>query len=270
MNFKNIKNFLNYSKSYKFRFIFNFLLYRSEKNFINTILCINEKYATKKKNNFNLNKNFHDFISNKKIIIIGPIHKKIKVKKSKKTLVVRFKNNNYLKLKKDILPNIIYLNGTASAENYHNRNYIAEKKTLSWIVFINETLFKLYNYEKKFIQTRYADNTTAVLFNSFTELNLLQKVLLDLFLYKPYNINLFNFDLKITLNSEIGYGIYNTAKKQKKIKLTFNHNQIVMFDFIKFFYESGKINLDNRLSDIINQGKNKYLVKIEKHRNKNL
>ena len=49
-----------------------------------------------------------------------------------------------------------------------------------------------------------------------------------------------------------------------KNTITFNHNQIVMFDFINFFYEKRIIFLDNNLKSIIKNGKNNYLKKLEK------
>ena len=48
-----------------------------------------------------------------------------------------------------------------------------------------------------------------------------------------------------------------------KNTITFNHNQIVMFDFINFFYKK-RIIFDNNLKSIIKNGKNNYLKKLEK------
>ena len=61
---------------------------------------------------------------------------------------------------------------------------------------------------------------------------MLQKTLLDLVLFKPKEIKLLNFNLKLTKKTQIGYGIHNNLSKQMKNNITFNHNQIVMFDFI--------------------------------------
>ena len=87
----------------------------------------------------------------------------------------------------------------------------------------------------------------------------MQKVLLDLILFNPKKIKLYNFNIKLTKETQIGYGIHNTLKKQMKNTITFNHNQIVMFDFINFFYKKRIIFLDNNLKSIIKNGKNNYL-----------
>ena len=46
--------------------------------------------------------------------------------------------------------------------------------------------------------------------------------------------------------------------------MTFNHNQIVMFDFINFFYKKKITHLDENLKNIIISGKDNYLKKLEK------
>ena len=122
------------------------------------------------------------------------------------------------------------------------------------------TIFK----KKKNLNYRFANNCSAFLFNCFTELNLLQKVLLDLFLFDPKKIKIYNFDIRLSKNTKIGYGIYNTRKKQKKIKMSFLHNQIVMYDFLNYFFYKNKITLDKRLAKIIRLGKINYLSKLEK------
>ena len=118
-------------------------------------------------------------------------------------------------------------------------------------------------YKKNRLKHRFADNTAANLFTCFTELNLLQKVIFDLILFNPKKISLYNFDIKLSKNTKIGYGVYDTLKKQKKIKMSFLHNQIIMFDFINFFYREKKINLDKRLKKIITSGKDNYLKQLE-------
>ena len=132
-----------------------------------------------------------------------------------------------------------------------------------WVVYINKTLYKTYKRNNNF-KNRFADNTAAILFTCFTELNLLQKVLLDLILFNPKKIKLYNFNIKLTKNTQIGYGIHNTLKKQMKNRITFNHNQIVMFDFINFFYKKRITPLDDNLKNIITNGKDNYLKKLER------
>jgi len=46
--------------------------------------------------------------------------------------------------------------------------------------------------------------------------------------------------------------------------MAFLHNQIVMFDFINYFFSKKKILLYNRLANIIKLGKANYLLKLEK------
>ena len=130
-------------------------------------------------------------------------------------------------------------------------------------MYINKSLYKRYKINDNF-NNRFADNTAAILFTCFTELNLLQKVLLDLILFNPKEIKLYNFNIKLTKKTQIGYGINNTIKKQMKSKITFNHNQIVMFDFINFFYKKRIALLDDNLKSIISNGKDDYLKKLEK------
>ena len=50
----------------------------------------------------------------------------------------------------------------------------------------NKSLYKSFKINNNF-NNRFADNTAAILFTSFTELNLLQKVILDLILFNPKN-----------------------------------------------------------------------------------
>ena len=87
--------------------------------------------------------------------------------------------------------------------------------------------------------------------------------MLDLVIFKSKEIKLLNFNLKLTKKTQIGYGIHNTLSKQMRNKLTFNHNQIVMFDFIKFFYKKKITSLDNNLKKIIIGKKENYLKKLE-------
>ena len=129
---------------------------------------------------------------------------------------IRFKNNNYLK-KKRYLPNIIFMNGTASRDFFYKKNYILKKKYLQWLIYINETFYKRYNKKIKLVENRFADNTRPIIFNCFTELTLLQKTLLDLSLFSPQKVILLNFDLYLSKYTEIGYGIYNTLIKKKRI-----------------------------------------------------
>ena len=66
-------------------------------------------------------------------------------------------------------------------QNYilKKKNFLSNGKNLIWVVYINKTLYKTYKRNNNF-KNRFADNTAAILFTCFTELNLLQKVLLDL------------------------------------------------------------------------------------------
>ena len=128
LNSKNISKFIKYSKTIKFSIIYNFLLYESEKNFIKTILKIDNQ----KVDNYNLNFldiDYQKYIQDKEIKIIGPLENNVYIKKKelKKSLIIRFKNNNFLK-KKYLQPNIIYLNGTATREAIKKKNYLIKKK----------------------------------------------------------------------------------------------------------------------------------------------
>ena len=262
LNKRNIKEFKSFSKSIKFFFLYNFLFFKNEKNYIDTILQFNN--LKEKENNFNdLDNQFKEYIAGKELFILGPLANKISLKNEKlnNSLIIRFKNNNFLK-ESDYSPNIIYLNGTASKNYFKKKNYILKKKKLTWNIYIHKHFYKMYYKENSF-KHRFADNTAANLFTCFTELNLLQKVLFDLILFYPKKINLYNFDIKLSKNTKVGYGVYDTLKKQKKIKMSFLHNQIIMFDFIHFLYEEKKINLDKRLKKIITNGKENYLKQLE-------
>ncbi len=263
LNSKNIAEFIKYSKTIKYFIIYNFLLYESEKNFIKTILKIDNQKVNRYNFNF-LDINYQKYIKDNEIKIIGPIEDRVYIKKKelKKSLIIRFKNNNFLK-KKDPQPNIIYLNGTATREAIKKKNYLIKRTNLIWIVFIQKNFYKQFS-KKNDLNYRFANNCSAFLFNCFTELNLLQKVLLDLFLFDPKKIKIYNFDIRLSKNTKIGYGIYNTRKKQKKIKMSFLHNQIVMYDFLNYFFYKNKITLDKRLAKIIRLGKINYLSKLEK------
>tara|TARA_B100001063_G_scaffold243514_1_gene274289 strand:- start:3681 stop:4880 length:1200 start_codon:yes stop_codon:yes gene_type:complete len=262
LNKKNIKEFKKFKKSIKFFFLYNFLFFKNEKKYIDTIL---QFYELKEKENYynNLDNQFKEYIEGKELFILGPLAKKISLKKEKmnNALIIRFKNNNFLK-ESDLNPNIIYLNGSSSMSYFKKKNYIIKKKNLDWVIYIHKHLYKMY-YKKNSLKHRFADNTAGNLFTCFTELNLLQKVLFDLILFNPKKINLHNFDIKLSRNSKVGYGIYDTLKKQKKIRMSFLHNQIVMFDFIHFLYKEKKINLDKRLKKIITNGKENYLKQLE-------
>jgi hypothetical protein len=265
LNKKNISYFRHYSKSLGFRFIYNFLLYRNEKNYIQSITRPFNQIFSKKLNTSKNDEKFSKYIANKKLIIIGPLKKKIHVedKNFDNFLIIRFKNNNYLKRKR-YLPNIIFMNGTASRDFFYKKDYILKKKYLQWLIYINETFYIRYNKKIKLVENRFADNTRPIIFNCFTELNLLQKTLLDLSLFSPQKVILLNFDLYLSKYTEIGYGIYNTLiKKKREINFSFNHNQIIMFDFINFFHAHKKISLDNFLKSIINKGKINYLETFE-------
>ena len=80
LNKKNISYFRHYSKSLSFRFIYNFLLYRNEKNYIQSISRPFNQIFSKKLNASKNNEKFSKYIANKKLIIIGPLKKKIHVK----------------------------------------------------------------------------------------------------------------------------------------------------------------------------------------------
>ena len=127
LNSKNISEFIKYSKTIKFSIIYNFLLYESEKNFVKTIL----KVDNQKIDNYNLNFldiDYQKYIQDKEIKIIGPLENNVYVKKKelKKSLIIRFKNNNFLQ-KKDLQPNIIYLNGTATREAIKKKKLFDKK-----------------------------------------------------------------------------------------------------------------------------------------------
>ena len=262
LNKKNIKEFKKFTKSIKFYFLYNFLFFKNEKKYIDTIL---QFYELKKKVSYfnNLDNQFKEYIAGKELFILGPLAKKISLKKGKlnNALIIRFKNNNFLK-ESDLNPNIIYLGGSSSMSYFKKKDYIIKKKNLDWVIYIHKHLYKMY-YKKNSLKHRYADNTAGNLFTCFTELNLLQKVLFDLILFNPKKINLLNFDIKLSRYSKVGYGLYNTPKKQKKIRMSFLHNQIVMFDFIHFLNKEKKINLDKRLKKIITNGKENYLKQLE-------
>ena len=259
LNQSNISKFKIYSRTLKFRLIYFFLLFRDEKKFIKTIL----KYDYHLKLN-NKDEEFKKYLRNRELSIIGPLSKKINCNKKefKNNIIIRFKNNNFL-TSRDCNPNITYLNGTASKKYFEKKSYLTKGKNLIWVIYINKSLYKSFKINNNF-NNRFADNTAAILFTSFTELNLLQKVILDLILFNPKKIKLYNFNIKLTKETQIGYGIHNTLQKQMKNTITFNHNQIVMFDFINFFYKKRIIFLDNNLKSIIKNGKNNYLKKLEK------
>lgn len=259
LNQKNISKFRLYSQTFKFRLIYMFLLFRDEKKYIKTILKYNRHFKLNNKD-----KEYKKYLKNKKINVIGPLSKKINFRKKKlrNDIIIRFKNNNHL-TNQDYHPDITYLNGTASKQYFKQKNFLSSGKNLKWVVYINKSLYKRYKINDNF-NNRFADNTAAILFTCFTELNLLQKVLLDLILFNPKEIKLYNFNIKLTKKTQIGYGINNTIKKQMKSKITFNHNQIVMFDFINFFYKKRIALLDDNLKSIISNGKDDYLKKLEK------
>ena len=76
LNSKNISEFIKYSKTIKFSIIYNFLLYESEKNFIKTILKIDNQ----KVDNYNLNFldiDYQKYIQDKEIKIIGPLENNV-------------------------------------------------------------------------------------------------------------------------------------------------------------------------------------------------
>lgn len=265
INKKNIIDFKKYSQTIKFKLIFYLLLNASERNYVNSILNLNINSDTKKIKLNSLDQSFQNYLTNKSINIIGPLEKKVFLKKKnlKNSIIIRFKNNNYLK-KKDLQPNVVYLNGTASKQAYEKKNFLVRKKNLNWVIYIQKTFYEKYRKDNS-LNYRFASNNAAFLFNCFTELNLLQKVLLDLSIFNLEKVKLFNFDINLSKFHQVGYSIYNTIQKQKKIKMSFVHNQIVMFDFINYFYKRKNIELDNRLNTIINLGKEKYLSRLERN-----
>lgn len=265
INKKNIIDFKKYSQTIKFKLIFYLLLNASERNYVNSILNLNINSDTKKIKLNSLDQSFQNYLTNKSINIIGPLEKKVFLKKKnlKNSIIIRFKNNNYLK-KKDLQPNVVYLNGTASKQAYEKKNFLVRKKNLNWVIYIQKEFYEKYRKDNS-LNYRFASNNAAFLFNCFTELNLLQKVLLDLSIFNLEKVKLFNFDINLSKFHQVGYSIYNTKQKQKKIKMSFVHNQIVMFDFINYFYKRKKIKLDNRLNTIINMGKDKYLSRLERN-----
>ena len=260
----NITKLRIYSQTLKFNLIYFFLLYRDERNYIKTILELN---YTQKQRCFKLEKKNFEFekvLKDKRILIIGPLINKLNLKKKDliNSIIIRFKNNNFIK-NPNLYPNIVYLNGTASRQYFENKNFLSKGKNLIWVIYINKFFYKTYKQKDEF-KKRFINNSSAILFSSFTELNLLQKTLLDLVLFKPKEIKLLNFNLKLTKKTQIGYGIHNNLSKQMKNNITFNHNQIVMFDFIKFFYKKKITSLDNHLKRIIIGKKINYLKKLEK------
>ena len=265
INKKNIVDFKKYSQTFKFKVIFYLLLNVDERNYVNSILNLNINSDSKKIKLNSLDQSFQNYLTNKSINIIGPLEKKVFLQKKnlKNSIIIRFKNNNYLR-KKDLQPNVVYLNGTASKQAYEKKNFLVIKKNLNWVIYIQKTFYKKYRKDNS-LNYRFANNNAAFLFNCFTELNLLQKVLLDLSIFNLEKVKLFNFDINLSKFHQVGYSIHNTKQKQKKIKMSFVHNQIVMFDFINYFYKRKKIKLDNRLNTIINMGKEKYLSRLERN-----
>ena len=264
LNQSNISKFKSFSHTFEFKLIYLFL-YSDEKNFIKTILNINNSL---KFINFSCDKKdieFEKYLRNKKINIIGPLDKKINFSKKelKNNIIIRFKNTNYL-TKKDYYPQITFLNGRASRKYLENKDYLSIDKGLLWIVYINETFYKKFKRVSN-IKNRFAFNTGAVLFTCFTELNFLQKVLLDLILFNPRQIKLHNFNMYLTKRTKIGYGVNNTLKKQMNSNISFNHNQIVQFDFINFLYKKNFFSLDENLKKIIKNGKQSYLVRMDNY-----
>ena len=73
-------------------------------------------------------------------------------------------------------------------KNISKKSYLTKGKNLIWVIYINKSLYKSFKINNNF-NNRFADNTAAILFTSFTELNLLQKVILDLILFNPKKLN---------------------------------------------------------------------------------
>ncbi len=80
LNSKNIAEFIKYSKTIKYFIIYNFLLYESEKNFIKTILKIDNQKVNRYNFNF-LDINYQKYIKDNEIKIIGPIEDRVYIKK---------------------------------------------------------------------------------------------------------------------------------------------------------------------------------------------
>tara|TARA_B100001063_G_C16773768_1_gene563535 strand:- start:3832 stop:4995 length:1164 start_codon:yes stop_codon:yes gene_type:complete len=264
INKENISEFKSFSKTIKFFLIYNFLLFEGEKNYIKTILQLDNNSFEKINNLNKFDNEFKEYIKKKDLCIIGPLDKKINLKKKEinNSLIIRFKNNTYLR-KKELRTNIIYFNGTTSIEYHKKKNFIKKEEDLIWLIYIEKNFFNKF-YKNDQFKKRFANNTSAFLFTCFSELNLLQKVLLDLYLFNPKKIKLYNFDIYLSKLYRTGYGKYNLKRKtKKKIQVSFLHNQIIMFDFINFFYKKKKILLDKTLKNIITSGKDKYLYGLE-------
>ena len=255
LNQNNISKFELYTRTLEFKLIYFFLLDKDEKNYVKTILNI-DKNSKLISHSFN-QKDFEykENLINKKVKIIGPLNKKCNLKKKdlKNSFIIRMKNTNFLK-DKDFNPHATYLNGTASRQYFKKKNYLLLNKNLIWVVYINKSFYKTYKKDNN-LKNRFASNNNSTFFTCFTELNLLQKMLLDLILFNPKEIKLLNFNLYLSKKTRFGY---RTTKL-----MTFNHNQIVMFDFINFLYKKRKILLENDLKNIVTRGKDNYLKKLE-------
>ena len=187
------------------------------------------------------NENFLKFVKAKRIAIIGPANTKYKINLNEFDIIIRFNVRNNKNIFKKI--DIVYFNHTKSS-TLKNFNFLNSYQT-KFVIFKNSKKISNQN-----LQTRKIHSFNMGIYN---QLNMLQSCILDLLIYQPKFIKLYNFSFFINIENKYYEKDYQVKKyKNLKIEEMFvKQNPLTQFLLIKNLYNNGLIDLDENLIKII-------------------
>lgn len=214
-------------------------IYKNIKNYLNKYEANNTKFSK--------------LIKGKKIAIIGPANYQYEIDINQYDIIIRF-NVRDLKNKFKII-DMIYYNKSKSRdiEDYNFLNYYQTK----FAIFKNIKIPSDPKLEFRKMKT--------FEMGVYSQLNMLQTSILDLLIYKPKQIKLFNFSFFININQSLYEENYQLEKYKNLLieKMFLKHNPITQFLLVKTLYDNNLIDLDENIKKIINLNYKDFAKKLD-------
>jgi hypothetical protein len=226
--------------------------------------------------------NFHKFLENKEIVVVGPspTNKKDGYEIDKADLVIR---NNFTNkgsagdaVIKGYRCEITYLNG-------EQVNYIAESGNLHWPSSVLWIVGKIPYHKKIILKKLISDgvdisnlnirslkDVSKALFNG--TLHGLPNIIIDLLNFNPKKISLFHYDLMLTKERVSSYYPKYWKKRIKQKNFLVNtrlnglakHDAATQFIILKSFWKKGLIKGDNDFEKVIKMKLEDYMKNLQK------
>jgi len=229
----------------------------------------------------NNDKNFHKYIKDKKVIIVGPMPKDNEdgTEIDRGDIVIRpnckSKKSTGNPIQKGTKCDITYINGEQAS-------YIKETgcpdwpSDILWIVGKSEgdaedvlNRLKSDNINDTNLMIRNIEKVDIALFNG--TLNFLPHIITDLCRFNPKKIFLYHFDLNLTKERIKGYypkSVYPESENLIKFNLknfSFTHDPVTQFKILKSFWKRGLISGDSSFEEVMKMDEINYMRSLEKN-----